>query len=242
MREHDQQLGLARRDRERRAGQAQRGRVGAERANAQHASRHAPLAPAHAPDDPRSVRDGLEHGLLPSGSTSGPRATRRARRATRGETRPARVRRRPPAHSGAVPPPGAGRCSARAGPSRGARDRARAASPRPARPPSRARACGGARCGRSTERSITPRIAPDAGSRTGAAAHVQPCRSRLKCSAEKICTACSSASAVPTAFVPTAASLQSAPGLKCGPSAASSIRGCPSIHSSVPSASLIATR
>ena len=155
---------------------------------------------------------------VPSGSISGPsRAARRAGRATRGETRPARVRRRRPAHSGAVRPPGAGRCSARAGPPRGARDRAPAASPRPARPRSRARACGGARCGRNRRGRSHRESRPDAGSCTGAAAHVQPCRSRLKCSAEKICTACSSASAVPTAFVPTAASLHSAPGVKCGP-------------------------
>jgi hypothetical protein len=76
------------------------------------------------------------------------------------------------------------------------------------------------------------------GSWIGAAEHVHPCRRRLKCSAEKICTGWSSSSAVPIAFVPTALSLARCPGRKPGPTAISIARGCPPAHSSTPSASL----
>ena len=78
---------------------------------------------------------------------------------------------------------------------------------------------------------------PLSGSCSGAALHVQPCTGVAKCSAEKTCSAWSSASAVPIAFVPAAASLQREPRCRWTSVARSSIAASPSSHSSVPSAS-----
>ena len=62
---------------------------------------------------------------------------------------------------------------------------------------------------------------------------------RLTCSAEKIWTGWSTAIAVPSALVPAACSLQSAPQTKCMFSVASMTCWWPSIHNSTPRASEI---
>ncbi len=72
----------------------------------------------------------------------------------------------------------------------------------------------------SPVRSMTPSSRPVSGSMTGAAAQVQRCTGSVKCSAAKTCTACSAASAVPTALVPAPDSLHSAPSTKFMSSAA----------------------
>lgn len=59
--------------------------------------------------------------------------------------------------------------------------------------------------------STMPISRPSRGSRTGAAAQVQLCRARMKCSAEWTWMGVRAASAVPMAFVPVAASVQAAP-------------------------------
>ena len=71
--------------------------------------------------------------------------------------------------------------------------------------------------------SIAPTIVPVSGSCTGAAAHVQACTARTRCSAEWMDTGASTASAVPIAFVPTASSDQRVPGARPTASALGSL-------------------
>ena len=89
--------------------------------------------------------------------------------------------------------------------------------------------------------SKTPSTAPVSGSRIGAAEQLHGVTGRTRCSAPTICTGRPRASAVPGAFVPALASLQSAPGMKCIPSARVRSPRSPSTHSSCPAASLTAT-
>ena len=89
--------------------------------------------------------------------------------------------------------------------------------------------------------SRTPSTAPVSGSRIGAAEQLHGVTWRTRCSAPTICTGRPRASAVPGAFVPALASLQSAPGMKCIPSARVRSPRSPSTHSSCPAASLTAT-
>ena len=95
----------------------------------------------------------------------------------------------------------------------------------------------------SPVRSMTPSRPPVSGSLIGAAAHVQRCTGSVKCSAAKTWTACSAASAVPTALVPAPASLHSAPSTKFISSAAR-LRSVtsPRMLSSIPEASLMTMR
>ena len=64
-----------------------------------------------------------------------------------------------------------------------------------------ARLCGWA-VASSPERSRTPSVSPVSGSRTGAALQVHSWTETAKCSAEKTCSGCPAASAVPIALVP----------------------------------------
>ena len=92
-------------------------------------------------------------------------------------------------------------------------------------------------------RSITPSSSPVSGSWIGAALHVQRCTGSLKCSGPNTCTAWSTASAVPIAFVPAPGSLHSVPSAKFMSAAARRrTPALPSIVISRPVASLITIR
>ena len=96
----------------------------------------------------------------------------------------------------------------------------------------------GCTVGAGPERSTTPSISPVRGSWMGLAVQVHGCWARTKCSAENSCTEACSASAVPMAFVPTEASVQSAPGMKPRESASRPTRTAPSRQSTKPSAAV----
>jgi hypothetical protein len=78
--------------------------------------------------------------------------------------------------------------------------------------------------------STAPRTAPVSGSCTGAATQVHEWYVRTRCSAEWICTGASTASVVPIALVPMAASLQLVPGNRPTRSAGPSSSTAPSRH------------
>ncbi len=103
----------------------------------------------------------------------------------------------------------------------------------------------GMRCGAAAPSppvtSITPMIAPLAGSCTGAAVQLHGCTARAKCSAPSTCRAWSRASALPGALVPTARSDQSMPARKPISSARPRSARSPSTHSRRPAASPTAT-
>ena len=80
--------------------------------------------------------------------------------------------------------------------------------------------------------SRTPRTAPVSGSWIGAAEQLHGVTERDRCSAPRICTGRPTARAVPGAFVPALASLQSAPGTKCIDSARERSADAPSTQSS----------
>ncbi len=86
--------------------------------------------------------------------------------------------------------------------------------------------------------STIPISRPSRGSRTGAAAHVHPCRLRTKCSAEWTCTGAREASAVPIALVPVISSDQAAPSARQMSSARRRIPVLPWRHSTRPSTSV----
>ncbi|SKV03058.1 Uncharacterised protein [Mycobacteroides abscessus subsp. abscessus] len=103
-----------------------------------------------------------------------------------------------------------------------------------------ARVCGEA-MSTPPVRSRLPSGVPDSGSCIGTAVHDQGRTSLQKCSLPRICTSRSSASAVPGALVPTARSLQSAPGTKFIAAALRPAPESPSTQSSAPSAAVTPT-
>jgi hypothetical protein len=90
--------------------------------------------------------------------------------------------------------------------------------------------------------STAPRVAPVSGSCTGAATQVHEWYVRTRCSAEWICTGASTASVVPIALVPMAASLQLVPGNRPTRSAGPSSSTAPSRQRTWPAASVTSTR
>lgn len=86
--------------------------------------------------------------------------------------------------------------------------------------------------------STIPTSRPSRGSRTGAAAQVQLCRARMKCSAEWTWMGARAASAVPIAFVPVAPSAQAAPSSRQMSCARWSTPELPWRHSTRPSTSV----
>ena len=96
---------------------------------------------------------------------------------------------------------------------------------------------------KSPVRSITPTSSPVSGSWIGAAEQTQRWTGSWKCSGPKTCTAWSTATAVPIAFVPAPGSLHSVPSAKFMTSAARMrIAALPSMLSRTPFASLITIR
>ena len=100
-------------------------------------------------------------------------------------------------------------------------------------------------CGESTTRppvmSMTPRIASEPGSCTGAAAQLQRCTGRTKCSADLIVTGASRHNAVPGALVPAWRSSHCAPSTNPIDSARRSTAGLPRTQSSRPRSSATAS-